>query len=265
MITHATFDSVAATYDDEFTRTPIAQMLRARTRSRLAQFRAGMRVLELGCGTGADAVWLAQRGVEVIATDVSRAMLEQTRAKARAANVALHVETRWLDLNAPTLDMDERFDGAFSNFGALNCVAELAPLAHWLADNIKPGGKLVLVVMGALCPWEIIAHAARGDWRGATRRRRQDTIAHVGAQAVRVQYPRAAALAGAFAPAFRRTHLEAIGVLIPPPYLSVFAARHVRLMRTLARWEPRVAAVFPFNALGDHYLLELVRCGGVAR
>ena len=45
------------------------------------------RALEIGCGVGADAVWLADRGWEVTALDVSRVALERARARGRQAGV----------------------------------------------------------------------------------------------------------------------------------------------------------------------------------
>src|SRR5690606_23171976 len=61
-------------------------------------FRPGDRVLELGCGTGADAVHLAGRGVAVVATDVSAEMrrLAAARVFLRDANDLVRVEA--LDL-----------------------------------------------------------------------------------------------------------------------------------------------------------------------
>ena len=51
--------------------------MRGATQRRLeARFSAGHRVLELNCGTGEDAVFLARRGVRVLATDLSGAMVE---------------------------------------------------------------------------------------------------------------------------------------------------------------------------------------------
>jgi methylase of polypeptide subunit release factors len=39
------------------------------------------RALEVGCGTGTDAIYLAQHGFEVIGVDVSRLAVENARAK----------------------------------------------------------------------------------------------------------------------------------------------------------------------------------------
>lgn len=50
------------------------------------------RALDVGCGEGADAVWLSARGWEVTALDVSRVALDRARAAARAAGA----QVRWL-------------------------------------------------------------------------------------------------------------------------------------------------------------------------
>lgn len=49
---------------------------------------AGSRVLELGCGTGTNAVWLAQQGLDVTALDVAPLAVDRARAAAVAAGVS---------------------------------------------------------------------------------------------------------------------------------------------------------------------------------
>jgi SAM-dependent methyltransferase len=46
--------------------------------------------LELGCGTGVNAVWLAQRGFDVTALDISPLAVERARQRAAAAGVSVH-------------------------------------------------------------------------------------------------------------------------------------------------------------------------------
>ncbi|HEY1015278.1 MAG TPA: methyltransferase domain-containing protein, partial [Herpetosiphonaceae bacterium] len=87
------FDTVAERYDGDFTSRRLGGWLRAAVWRRLgAAFRPGDRALELGCGTGEDALWLARRGVAVTATDVSPGMLRVAAAKARAAGLADRIE-----------------------------------------------------------------------------------------------------------------------------------------------------------------------------
>ena len=64
------FDELASAYDSTFTTSALGQRLRALAWERLDVVLAGCgRVLEIGCGTGEDAVRLARRGVDVLATD----------------------------------------------------------------------------------------------------------------------------------------------------------------------------------------------------
>jgi len=87
----APFDAVAERYDAEFSRTLLGGWLRERVWAELETAfptHAGARVLELGCGTGEDAIRLAQRGISVFATDVSAGMLRAAAAKAAALDAA---------------------------------------------------------------------------------------------------------------------------------------------------------------------------------
>jgi ubiquinone/menaquinone biosynthesis C-methylase UbiE len=89
------FDSLAPTYDQDFTASRVARYLRGRVHARLSRhFHAGDHVLELGCGTGEDALYLASQGIHVTATD-ARQMLEMARAKRR--------EIRWCGWKAGLL------------------------------------------------------------------------------------------------------------------------------------------------------------------
>src|SRR6202789_3270891 len=73
----APFDAVADRYDQSFTASRIGQAQRASVWKELGKtFRSGDRVLEIGCGTGVDACFLAERGVKVVACDSSPAMVE---------------------------------------------------------------------------------------------------------------------------------------------------------------------------------------------
>lgn len=47
----------------------------------------------------------------------------------------------------------EPFDAAYANFGAINCVQDLAAFAKALAPALRPGAPLLLTVMGPWGPW----------------------------------------------------------------------------------------------------------------
>jgi len=62
----------------------------------------GAHVLEVGCGSGTTALWLAQQGYQVVACDVSAAAIRIARQRAAAAGLA--VSFRVLDVLAETVD-----------------------------------------------------------------------------------------------------------------------------------------------------------------
>jgi SAM-dependent methyltransferase len=246
------FDTLAADYDLRFTGTPLGTLLRQAVQRRLEQrFAPGDRVLELACGTGEDAAHLGRRGVRVLATDASPAMVERARAKTAGLD---GVEVRHLAIE-DLASLAGPFDGAFSDFGGLNCVADLEAVGRALADLLRPGATVLLCVMGPLAPWEWAGFPLRGEPAKAFRRLRRGGVEWRG---LTVRYPSPKTLRRAF-PAFRPLRLSAVGALLPPTEWEAWAARHPRLLAALARWERRLETMPPLPWLADHYLLELAR------
>jgi len=252
----AGFDSLAADYDLRFTSSHLGVLLREAVYRRVdVRFAAGDRVLELACGTGEDAVHLGRRGVRVIATDASENMIDRARVKVAAAGLTHRIETQRLAIEE-LASLSGPFDGAFSNFGGLNCVTDLASLGRTLGDLVRPGSVVLLCVMGPFVPWEWVRFFLRGEPGKAFRRLRRGGVEWRG---ITVRYPTPAALRRAFAPAFRPLRLSAVGALLPPTEWEPWAARHPRLLAALARWERRLETVPLLPWLSDHYLLELER------
>ena len=280
------FDDFAGDYDDTFTRSAIGRLMREAVWRRLdVHFRSGEQVLELNCGTGADAIHLAQRGVHVLATDVSEAMLAVTRRKVAQAGMEELVQVAKLDiadlaawgssLRSETRDQRSQdndsspsrdpisglrspfssFDGVLSNFGGLNCVTDLAGVAQALAGLLKPGGRAILCIMGPLAPWEWAWYLRQGQAGKAFRRLRRDGVPWRG---LTIRYPSIAALRRAFAPMFTVQRVSAIGALLPPSYVEPWAARHPALLARLNRIERRLETAWPLPWLADHYLIEMV-------
>ncbi|MDQ7029322.1 MAG: methyltransferase domain-containing protein [Ardenticatenia bacterium] len=268
----APFDAIAPHYDHVFTSTRLGRWLREAVWTHVATaFRPGDYVLDLGCGTGEDAVWLAKRGVRVIATDVSPAMLQVARAKAEAEGVRELVDVILFDVeqHPPSLFLPpSSLDGALSNFGVLNCLADRRPVVNFLANVVQPGGRIVLVVMGPFCPWELLWHLAHGQVRTAFRRWRPGRLARIGPAQVRVWYPSPRRLRQEFTPYFRPLYSAGIGVLLPPSYLGHLVDRHPRLFRALTRIDRRLSRYFPWTWLNDHYVIVFertdVHCAGAA-
>ena len=256
------FDAVAADFDSRFGAWKSVAAQRRPVRSALLRaFPTGGRILELGGGTGEDAAFLAALGFKVLLTDASPSMVALARAKlaplGARAKVAAAEEME--DFAARYLSPAyETFDGAFSNFAPLNCVADLRPVARGLAHLLKHGALAMLVLFGTCCPGEIVTETLRGRPKLAFRRFRRGNIpARLATRDFQVIYHRRAALERAFAPWFVLERRLGIGVTVPPSAAEPWITQHPRLlaaMETLDRLLSR-----PLAALGDHVLYQFRR------
>jgi cyclopropane fatty-acyl-phospholipid synthase-like methyltransferase len=97
-------------------------------------------VIDVGCGTGENSIYLAGRGHEVLGVDLAAAAIEKARAKARDRGSA----ARFLVWDALRLaELDREFDAAVD----VGCFHTLAPerraeYAASLHSVLRPGGRL---------------------------------------------------------------------------------------------------------------------------
>jgi SAM-dependent methyltransferase len=206
-------------------------------------------VLELNCGTGADAEWLGERGVHVRATDASQRMVDVACARGVDATQLAAEEVGSL------ADVVEQFDGALSNFGGLNCVDDLNVVASGLARCVRRGGTALLCVMGPTVPWEWIWYLGHGKPRAAFRRFRRSTVW----RGMTIRYPSVSALRSTFDPWWTARRVWALGALVPPTYAESWAVRHPRALARLDRLERRMETWPLVARLADHYVIELER------
>lgn len=248
------FDAFAHDYDADFTHSRLGRMLRPRVWAHLAgHFAAGQHVLELACGSGEDAVWLAQRGVRITATDGSAEMIKVTQAKAKAAGVEANLIARQVSLQAISGGhFNQVFDGVYANFGGLNTIPDWKPLAEALAKIIRPGGKAILVPMGPFCPWEIAWYLGHGRLKEAFRRFGGSAPARIGEAVIPIWYPSARRLRADFSPWFAHLHTESLELWLPPTYLAHLVNRWPGLFDRLNRLEQRTAHLT--KGWGDHYI-----------
>ena len=278
----APFDGAAAGYDAEFSDRLLGRLLRGMLQQELGNHlpRSGT-LLELGCGTGVDAIALARQGAAVLATDVAEAMRQRTSARGEAHGVG--VATAHLDLARPddvsglrlagppeprlqalalraemlglAGALEQSFDGAWSSFGPVNCVGDCRPLGRALERWLRPGARVALVVMPALAPWDWLWYGAHLQPKAAIRRLRRRPVARVpGGGSLSLRYPGPDTLDAELGPSFRRVEHRALGALLPISEAAGLVERAPLFFEALAAIEREVADRGPLPYLCDHAL-----------
>jgi SAM-dependent methyltransferase len=247
----AAFAAEAATYDERFGRNPVGLLFRqafqARARTLL---RPGSRVLDLGCGTGEDAVALAAAGLTIEAVDPAPAMVERARAKAAVAGIG-EERCRFHCLAAEDVgELGAGFDGAYSDFGALNC-ADLRAAGRALSLALRPGAPVLLSLLG---PWPLPATLRRWLTGEGAFRGERDPV--VGGGPIRVAYPGPAEARRALGPGFEWGPGFALGVLVPAPDAAAWVEAHPQTFGVLAALEGLVGGWPGLRGLGDHVVVE---------
>jgi SAM-dependent methyltransferase len=256
------FDAIAPAFDLRFGQwLSVAAQRRAVRAALLREFPTAGHILEVGGGTGEDALFLAERGFHMFLTDASPSMVSLAKTKlapfGAKAKVAAGEDLedfafRYLSAGGAL------FDGAFSNFAPLNCVADLEPVAQGLARLLKPGAVAMLVLSGTLCPGEMLTEVLRGRPHLALRRlQRGEVPARLSKRDFHVVYHRRAALRRAFARWFVLEKRLGIGVTVPPSAAEPWISNHGRLLALMERMDRAVSR--PMAIFGDHVLYQFRR------
>lgn len=233
------FDAIAASYDRDFSDTWIGRRQRERvwtfvTRDRI--FEAGADVLELNCGTGIDADWMAGLGLRVCATDQSAAMVDQCAARCADRVTSLQCSATELENHFEK----SSFDVVFSNFGGLNCLTpdELMSMQRQAADVLKADGKMVTVFIAKYSWMERLYFRLRGDFTKARRREKPDMVQLAPDVQQSMQCYSKSELVRLFSD-FELVVVRPVGLFIPPSYLH-HRIEHRPLLQSILWWLERL-------------------------
>jgi SAM-dependent methyltransferase len=255
------FDQLAKRYDDLFTRSLIGRAQRTAVWDVLERtFRAGDYVLELNCGTGEDALFLAGKGVSVVACDASEQMIDYARQRRSTEAPNASVEFSRLPIEQiADLHTESAFDGVFSNFSGLNCVADLSQTAADLATLIPPGAPLVICLSTRFCISEIIWFLLHGSPRKAFRRCSGNAAVKVDEFVVDVHYPTLRQLQRSFSPSFVMRSCVGIGITVPPSYVEPWIQRFPNSLHIMRAIDKVISSCRGFRVIGDHMLISFER------
>lgn len=264
------FDRLAATYDDDVGGNAIGVRMRQVFRKSLASvFPRSGRLFEIGCGTGTDALWLASRGFEVVATDISEGMVEQVRDKAKAEGLSERVVARKLSARDVGQLADEfgaeSFEGGYCHAGALNMEPEVAGVPASVRELTRAGGHFVCSVINKTSLFEVLFYPAVLRPRKAFRRlgnvvpipisRKPPFNGYV----VPTRFYSPAEMVRLFHESFVLEHLRGLRVLLPPANLTDEYARLLPLFMPLERIEEQFASLPLVRSWGHHSLMTFRR------
>ncbi|MFC0842695.1 class I SAM-dependent methyltransferase [Streptomyces noboritoensis] len=147
----STTDAVAF-WDRHYAGRPAAD--NPQPNARLTEIVTGLtpgHALDLGCGAGGDALWLARRGWNVTATDISAVAVERLTTLAQSHGLGDRVDAVRHDLHTsfPSGDFDLICAHYLHTPLDLDRTAVLRAAAHALL----PGGRLLVVDHGSAAPW----------------------------------------------------------------------------------------------------------------
>lgn len=214
-------------------------------------------MLELNSGTGLDAVFFAQNGHKVLATDNADGMLQVLSEKIKALSLENNLSCRKCSFNNLEQLGDTQFDYVFSNFGGLNCTDNLAKVIQDIDRLLRPGGHFTLVIMPPFCPWEMLT-VFKGYFKTAFRRfKKKGAPSHLEGVYFNSYYYTPSYVLDNVGSNYKLRSLKGLSAIMPPPFIEHFRERNPRLFSMLEWLENKLWDKRPFNRWCDHFMITM--------
>lgn len=254
------FTAQSEVFDQLYAADAITNYKRQRVRSHVLRYLStGSSILELNSGTGEDAVFFAENGHKVHATDISPGMQQKLSAKVRQHKLNPFVTNELCSYTMlDQLCNKGPYDLIFSNFAGLNCTGELDKVLASLPELLKPGGLVTLVVLPRFCLWESLL-LLKGKFRTASRRMfsSRGRKAHIDGNYFKCWYYNPQYITARLKDKFDVLQIEGLCTIVPPSYIAGFAEKHPIVYRFLQRKEDILKSRWPWKFIGDYYIISL--------
>lgn len=256
----AAFTAQSDIFDQIYSGNTIINYKRERVHSHVLQYLPpNCSILELNSGTGEDALFFAQKGHLVHATDISPGMQRELRQKIEAAGLEEHVSTEICSFaNLSQLKSKGPYDLIFSNFAGLNCTRELDKVLSSFAGLVKTDGIVTLVILPKFCLWETLL-IFKGKFRTAFRRffSANGRAAHIEGVNFKCWYYNPSFIISRLKDKFDLLSIEGLCTIVPPSYIEGFAEKHPAVYKFLKAKENKLKSRWPWKYVGDYYIISL--------
>jgi len=252
------FSRQSAIFDRIYSGNTIINYKRDRVRQHVLQYlEPGSSILELNSGTGEDALFFAEQGHFVHATDISTGMQAVLRQKTE------HVRDKVSFENCSFLHLDQLknkgpYDHIFSNFGGLNCTGDLGKVLSSFDSLLKPGGRVTLVIIPPFCLWETLL-VFKGKFKTAFRRwfSSNGRTAHIEGVFFKCYYYRPSFITRHLKGLYEVLGVEGLCTIVPPSYIEGFAEKYPGIYRILKTREDKLKSAWPWKYIGDYFIISL--------
>jgi ubiquinone/menaquinone biosynthesis C-methylase UbiE len=250
------FSRQSIIYDEYDRENPTLTWMRNQVmKHALSYLRPNDKILELNSGTGIDAEFFAQKGFAVHCTDLSDGMVEQMKKKFSSDKYFGKVTIQQCSFTELDKIGNKKFDFIFSNFGGLNCIPDLRKTTKFYPSLLNKNGRVCLVILPPICPWEII-QLFRGKFSLAFRRFRKDgVLANVEAIKFKTYYFSAKDVMKALGQDFKLLKVESLALFTPIPQMERIPKKFPGFAKMLNKIDEKISGIFPFNRIGDHIIV----------
>lgn len=251
------FSKQSVVFDQLNAENKLSEYLRSCYREEvISQLKPAGSILELNCGTGLDAMYFAEKGHNVLATDNAPGMLQQLDQKLNNSPLKVSIQTMRCSFHDIDTITDRKFDHIISNFGGLNCTDNLKDVLLKLSPLLNDHGKVTLMIMPKICPWELIL-LFKGKFKTAFRRFKKNTPAHIEGVHFSCYYYNPGYITKTLKKEFDVITLKGVCIAVPPEFYQGFVERYPGLFLALKKIDAAICNIFPFNRWCDHYMITI--------